>query len=455
MQKPLRKISALVILLCAATHGARGDDRAPVFSEAERRLITTLAPTVLPPPPPDVTNRFADDPRAAAFGRKLFFDTRFAGRLLEGDNDGGPHTLGKKGETGRVACAGCHIPDSGFLDTRSLGKAISLAAGWGRRRAPSLYDVGHVPLLMWDGRHDAFYNQVFEAIESPVEMNSSRLFVAQQLSRNHRAEYESIFGALPRFDDPSAYPQISPEETGCRPAGTSPKLTCDGVRHGVPGDGREYDGLSPEQQEAVTRAVVNLGKAVGSYLRRLTCGPGRFDAWAHGDSAAMSVQEQRGLQLFLGKGRCVQCHSGPFLSDQKFHNVGLVPQTVAVAFRDELDDGAYAGIGKAKKDPLNSQGKFSDGDDGRLPRLVGDELKGAYKTPMLRCVTRRPTFMHTGQINSLRAAIDFFDQGGAPFRLVGVNELQPLHLSPGEKDDLLEFLKALEGSGPAPEWLRP
>lgn len=457
MRKTSRLIALQTLVSCLVVRAGESDaPQAPVFTDAERGVIATLAPRTLPPPPPDRTNRFADNPQAAQFGRKLFFDTRFSGRLLEGDNDGSPETLGRKGETGRVSCAGCHVPEAGFLDSRTRGHAISLAAGWGRRHAPSLNDVGQTKLVMWDGRRDSLYSQIFEAIESHVEMNSSRLFVAQQLSRYHRKEYESIFGAMPDFTDPQQYPQIPAEEAGCRPAGPSPRTACDGAQRGLPGDRADFDGLSAEKQEAVTRAVVNMGKALGSYERKLSCGPGRFDAWANGKKEAMSDAELRGLKLFVGKAKCVQCHSGPYFSDQKFHNVGLIPQTVAIAFRDVLDDGAHAGIGTALKDPLNSRGKFSDGDDGRLPDSPpGEELKGAYKTPMLRCVSRRLAFMRTGQIRELADVIEFFNQGGSPARLVGKNELTPLGLSSMEKADLLLFLKTLDGPGSAPELLRP
>jgi cytochrome c peroxidase len=456
MRKP-STLAALQLVACCLVVQANELDPAqtPAFSDSDRRIIATMAPRVLPPPPPDKTNRFADDPLAAQFGRKLFFDPRFSGRLMDGDNDGSPHALGTKGEVGRVSCAGCHVPQSGFLDSRTLGHSISLAAGWGRRHAPSLLDVGQTKLVMWDGRRDALYNQIFEVIESPVEMNSSRLFVAQQLSRFHKKEYEAIFGRLPDFLDPTEYPQIQAEQAGCEPRGVDPKPVCDGTTHGMPGDGGAFDHLSESKQEAATRAVVNMGKALASYQRKLACGAGRFDAWANGDTNAMSNSELRGLKLFVGKAACVQCHSGPYLSDQKFHNVGLIPRTVAVVFRDTLDDGAYSGIGAALTDPLNSRGKFSDGDDGRLPVAPGKELRGAYKTPMLRCVSRRLTFMHTGQLTDLGAVVDFFDKGGSPHNLIGQNEHKPLGLSSAEKSDLLQFLQALDGPGPAAQLLRP
>src|SRR6185503_17880308 len=146
--------------------------------------------------------------------------------------------------------AGCHVPDAGFSDTRTLHQQVSLAAGWGLRRAPSLLDAAQSKLLMWDGRRDTFYGQAFGVLESEVEMNSSRLYAAQQVFRNHRAEYEAIFGALPPLDDSTRFPTLTATQTGCRQLDRDNK--CVGNRRGGPGDGAEFDKLSADDQDAVT-----------------------------------------------------------------------------------------------------------------------------------------------------------------------------------------------------------
>jgi cytochrome c peroxidase len=417
-------------------------------SSRERAVLATLSPASLPPPPTDRSNRFADDDAAARLGQELFFDPTFSGPLVDSDNDGKSNALGKVGDTGRVACAGCHVPASGFVDTRSLGKAISLGAGWGVRRAPSLLDVGQNRLLTWDGRRDAFYNQVFAPLESPVEMNTSRLYVAEQLARSYRAQYEAVFGAMPPFDDPARFPQLSARLTGCQPKNGVPAITCTGTTHGMPGDGAEYDGLSEADRRAVTRAVVNFGKALGAYERKLACGPSRFDEWMHGSPGALTDSEQRGAGLFAGKGGCVSCHSGPFLSDRRFHNVGVAPAKVGFSPADVGDKGAIAGIAEAIADPLNTRGAYSDGDDRRLPATASSDLRGAFETPKLRCVGRRPSFMHTGRFHSLIQVVHFFNQGGDGPGMMGTNELKPLGLSPDEEQDLAAFLGALDGPGP-------
>jgi cytochrome c peroxidase len=424
-----------------------------MLTAAERAALAALAPAALPPPAPDVTNNYADDAAAAALGKKLFFTPLFSGRLLDGDNDGSAATLGQQGDTGKVACAGCHVPMDGFSDTRSPSEQISLASGWGKRRAPSLLDVGQAKLIMWDGRRDALYNQVFGPIESPVEMNSSRLYAAEQVFAHFKPDYEAVFGPMPPLDDASRFPPIAATDTGCAMLGGN--NACATAVKGSPGDGSVFDGMMPTDQTAVTRVIVNVGKAIGAYERLLGCGPGRFDAWMHGGATALSAEEQRGAQVFVGPGKCAGCHAGPYLSDQQFHDVGLAPGQVAAAFVDADDHGAADGIAKAIADPLSSKGMFSDGDDHRLPASVAPSLEGSFRTPTLRCVSRRPSFMHTGQLRTLEAVVDFFDQGGDAMAFYGNKEVASLGLSAQQKSDLVAFLKALDGPGPSGALLQP
>jgi cytochrome c peroxidase len=454
----VRTIACVIALaVLAACHGgaapatpppAADSDPAPVLTAADKAAFASLSPASLPAPAPDATNRYADDAAAAALGQKLFMDPGFSGRLLDGDNDGSAGTLGVKGDTGKVSCASCHNPQGGFSDTRIVSeqRSISLAAGWNLRHTPSLLDVGQAKLLMWDGRRDALFNQPFGPLENPNEMNSSRLYVAEQIAARYAAAYQAIFGPLP---DLSSLPQVTAAQTGCdRPVQGTP--TC----HGKPGDGAEYDSLTPAQQDAVTRIVVNVGKALGAYERRLSCGQGAFDAWVAGNDAALSHSAQRGAQLFVGKAQCINCHSGPYLTDQKFHGVGLRPATVAVAFIDLDDHGAWPGLTAAIADPLNSKGAYSDGDDGRLTPPDQTATDGAFRTPGLRCVSGRPSFMHTGQLTNLASVVSFFSAGGQIGGYPGHNELSALNLSAQEQADLVAFLQSLQGPGPATSLLQ-
>ncbi len=435
----------------AATTGQGGAGGAtPVVPTAEQWAALVTLRWDDEGPPEDVTNAWADSPAAAAFGQRLFFDGRLSGPLLDGDNDGTVGTLGVKGEPGKVACSGCHLPESWFSDTRSNGQQISLAAGWVLRRTIPLLDVGHKKLLNWDGRRDTFFGQAIGVFEAAKEMNSSRYFVARAVHEHHRAEYEALFGPLPPLDDTQRFPALAAEETGC-PEPDLPAADCEGM----PGDEGVFDALAPADQEAVTRVAVNAAKAIEAYLRLLRCGEGRFDAWLDGDDAALSDAEKRGAIAFVGRGKCADCHVGPRLTDDGFHNVGLMPKTVAVVFLDKDDPGASVGLAAALNDPLSSRGIYSDGDDDRLPASVDPALLGAFATPSLRCISKRPSFFHTGQEKDLREVVAFFDRGGHPAGFLGESEIEPLDLTEQEIDDLVAFLLSLDGAGPDAALLAP
>lgn len=464
--RPCSLVLALVGLAACASEGDAGSDArvdegasdasvprdaelpdvAPVLTASERAALMALRYDD-GPPPEDPSNRVADDPAARLFGQRLFFDGSLSGPLIEADNDGSPATLGHVGEAGRVSCAGCHVPASGFVDTRSPHQQISLASQWTSRRTPTLLEVAFAPLYNWDGRRDSLWSQAVGVMESEKEFNSGRLFVAQQVFALHREEYEAVFGAMPQLDDSDRFPALAPEEAGCveQPTSTGATFAC----RGKPGDGAEYDGMSEEDQLAVTEVTVNVGKAMAAYVRLLRCGRGRFDAWLDGEEDALSASEQRGAQLFVGRAQCVRCHSGPNLTDGEFHNVGLSPAQVAVAFVDYDDRGAAEGLAAALEDPLSTGGAQSDGPRDVLPERVTDQHEGAFRTPTLRCMKRRPSFMHTGQIRTAAQVVAFFSRGGdPPGNFPGINELHPLQLSERDSEDLVAFMATLEGAGP-------
>lgn len=444
-----------------------GDGGTGIISQQDLAELAKHSPSAaLPAPPVDQSNQVADSAAAAVMGQKLFFDTGFSGILLESDNDNTHGGVGLQGESGKVSCASCHLPASGFVDTRTVHKQLSLASGWSNRRTPSILDVGHARLLMWDGRFDSLQRQVLSVIESPLEANSSRLFFAQEIARRYAEPYISLFGTDPRVVLDASYPQPTPAGTGCQmqlTTATTPTEECaNGTLNGVPG-ATDYDTLNSEQQRSVTAIALNAGKTIAAYERLLSCGAGRFDAFIHGDKTALSESEQRGAAIFVGKGKCANCHSGPFFSDQKFHNVGMFPVRVSAAFLRNNDRGAEKGLAQVIADPLNVRGQFSAGDDGRLPSSVGPEMLGAFRTPMLRCSSQRPSFMHTGQLRTLEEVVDFFNQGGHKqpgvpaadiLGFLGETEIAPLGLSTQEAADLVAFLKSLDGPGPAANLLQ-
>ncbi len=163
-------------------------------------------------------------------------------------------------------------------------------------------------------------------------------------------------------------------------------------------------------------AVEGVGKAIASFQRTILSGNSPVDRFdVGGDDRALSPAAQRGLELFRGKARCTRCHSGFNFSDEKFHNLGIGWDTNTV-------------------------------DLGRFMVTKNQEDIGAFKTPTLREVARTAPYMHDGRFGTLEAVVNFYNQGGIknPFR---DNTLIPLELTEQEKQDLVAFLRSLNGEG--------
>ena len=56
----------------------------------------------------------------------------------------------------------------------------------------------------------------------------------------------------------------------------------------------------------------------------------------------LTSDEIAGLRLFIGKANCTQCHNGPLLTNNEFHNTG-VPRRTGTAQRRRASDGCVDG----------------------------------------------------------------------------------------------------------------
>jgi len=66
------------------------------------------------------------------------------------------------------------------------------------------------------------------------------------------------------------------------------------------------------------------------------------------------------------------------------------------------------------------------------------------QTPTLREIARTAPYMHDGSLRTLEEVIAFYDRGGRPNPHLDEG-IRPLHLSDGEKQALIAFLRALSG----------
>ncbi len=405
-----------------------------MFTPAEWDKIVRLSP--LPELPEDPTNRFADDPGAAAFGQRLFFETAYSGPLVIGD-DGSNGGAGPVGATGTMSCASCH-EGPWLIDLRSQPGNVSLGSQYLPRNAGSMINVAfYFPWIENDGLLDSLWSECMIDIEFDLSFNSSRLRLAHVLHEKHRDEYNALF-------DPDLDPALSPDHPDA---------------HRFPADARPgsaaWDAMSPEDQDHATGAWVHFGKSIHAYLKLLVSRDAPFDRYVAGDTSALGASAKRGLKLFVGKAACVECHNTPHFSDDDFHNNGLVAAGSHVV---PTEQGRYAVIDFQLGHEFNSNSRWSDDrDTGRLDEVRKDEaLIGKWRTKGLRQVAETAPYMHTGQFATLADVVDFYDKGGLSEGLIGTRDevLKPLNLSAREKADLVEFLRSLTGEQVDPDLLR-
>lgn len=394
-------LALATLLLMAARLPATSSDR---WSPEELKTITSLRLAELGPPPADPSNRWADDAGAAELGRTLFFDARLS-------------------SNGRVACASCHLPERGFQDGLPLGRGVGVTA----RRTMPLAGTAWSPWQFWDGRKDSPWAQALGPLESAVEHGSDRAALTHLIASHHRAGFERVFGPLPSLDrvPASAGPNGSPEAQ------------------------RAWAALDTTDRDAVTRVFVGIGKAIAAYERTLRPGASRFDRYAdalattgRAPAGLLSDDERAGLRLFVGKAGCVDCHNGPRLTDDQFHDIGTPALSGGTP-----DRGRALGAHQVAADEFNCRSRWSDAPAGSCRELEfmvadGPELEHAFKTPSLRGVAARAPYMHAGQFADLAGVIDHYDR--APRGPSGRSELEPLRLTRRERARLLAFLATLE-----------
>lgn len=154
-------------------------------------------------------------------------------------------------------------------------------------------------------------------------------------------------------------------------------------------------------------------QSIAQYEYTLISANSKYDKVMRQEGEAFSEIEARGFELFQQK--CASCHSAALFTDQSFRNVGF---------------------------PVNPS--TEEAGRARVTGRADDYLK--FRVPSLRNVAFTAPYGSFGQFATLKAVLDYFDQG-----VVAADNLDPIlkengnriPLTEQEKSDLIAFLETL------------
>ncbi|MFC6185060.1 cytochrome-c peroxidase [Pseudoxanthomonas japonensis] len=271
--------------------------------------------------------------------------------------------------SGQIACASCHDRQLGWGDGRSVSFGHDRQAG--KRNAMNVSMAAFSSPLFWDGRAATLEAQALHPIQDSAEMAFSPRELEKRLNRE--------------TDYPTAFAQVFGEK----------RIT-----------------------------MSRVAQALASYQRSLVPRFNRFDRFLDGQRGVLTDQQLWGLHLFRTQARCMNCHSGPALTDNRFHNLGL------------------HFYGRSKED----LGRY---------RVTGDPAdSGKFRTPTLRGVGKTGPYMHNGGFMELRGVVNMYNAGmPRPQPRAGQENdplfpqtdplLQPLDLHRTELEAITAFLQTL------------
>jgi len=370
-----------------------------------------------------------------SLGKSIFFDQNLS---LNGDQ----------------ACAACHSPETGFTgplsDINAHGAVYegSDPGHFGNRKPPSAAYATQSPILhteggkkhpdfvggnFWNGRATGeklgnpaadqaqfpFLNPLEQALGSPDDV------VERVCSGGYAALFEEVWGAG----------------------------ACDG------NVSLDYDRI------ALSIAAYEASPEVNAFTSK-------YDYYLKG-MAELTAEEDRGLKLFKGKGKCSHCHvlnkgkeDEPLFTDYTYDNLG-VPRNPENPFYTQdviYNPLGYAWIDLGLGEFLALHMEYES---------FAPENYGKQKVPTLRNVDKRPSvgfvkaYTHNGYFKSLKSVVHFYNTRDvlprcednmttdadattqncwpAPEVAANVNttELGDLHLTDEQEDEIVAFLKTL------------
>lgn len=293
-----------------------------------------------------------------------------------------------------ISCADCHNPTMGWTEGQALCRGYPGTVHW--RNCQTVLNSAYYSKLFWGGSSTSLESQAPSAAKGAVAGNGEDDMMEERLAQipEYIKRFKEAFGA--------ELPQIS-----------------------------------------------DAWKAIAAFERTITQVDTPFDRYMKGDKSALSEKARKGLELFRGKASCIQCHNGPFITDEKYYNLG-VPENSEFE-EDPLRQITFRFEQYAKGVPEDIY-RTTKTDLGLYYRMKRKEDMGKFRTPTLRYLVYTPPYMHNGVFFTLEEVMDFYNKGGGedPIKKqygfsTKTKRLKPLNLTEGEKEALIAFLESLSG----------
>lgn len=299
---------------------------------------------------------------------------------------------GRLSVNGATSCSSCHRQELAFTD--GLARSVGATGELHPRGAMSLVNVAYASRLTWANHLlDRLETQALTPMfgEEPIEMGmSGRELTITALLRSDPDYRVAFLRAFPGDEDPYS--------------------------------------------------ILNTVRAIAAFVRTIVSFDAPYDRYLRGDTAALSVAQVAGMQLFFSERlECFHCHGGLNFTDSSTHADAAVE---SVGFHNT---GLYN---------IDSAGGYPPGNVG-LRELTGDRWDtGRFRAPTLRNIAITAPYMHDGSIEDLPSVIDHYARGGrsiaaGPYAGDGARNpyksefLRGFELSSEERSNLLAFLQSL------------
>ena len=283
---------------------------------------------------------------------------------------------GRVSGNGKTNCGSCHQPTLAYTDGLATSKGFT--AGNIKRNAPTIMYSALQQAMFYDLRSPSLEDQAADVIHNKEEMSGSMSNIARLIGTDD--DYKRMFK--------NAYPDL--------------------------------DSVQP----------VHIQNALAIFVRSLSPFNSPFDKYMRGDKKALTDNQVKGFNLFMGKGRCGTCHFMPLFN-------GTIPPDY------QRTESEVLGITK------NADLKHAvlDSDPGRGVHNQFPQWKNSFKTSTIRNISKTAPYMHNGGYKTLQEVMEFYNEGGGAGLGIDVaNQTlsdDKLKLTQPEIKQVIDFMESL------------